>query len=65
MYLFLKTCRKSNNAWLRALMPSEYLCSSLFFEHYNRIFVTECLNIAVFSEICEVRYVTIYRICDT
>ena len=36
-YLFLERCRKSNNVWLRALMQSDCLYSSLFFEHYNRI----------------------------
>ena len=35
-YLFLEICRKSNNLWLRALMQSDCLYSSLFFEHYNR-----------------------------
>ena len=33
--LFLERCRKSNNIWLRALMQSDCLYSSLFFEHYN------------------------------
>jgi len=37
MYLFLERCRKSNNVWLRVLMQSDCLYSSLFFEHYNRI----------------------------
>ena len=36
-YLFLERCRKSNNVWLRALMQSDCLYSSLFFEHYNCI----------------------------
>jgi len=36
-YLFLERFRKSNNAWLRALMQSDCSYSSLFFEHYNRI----------------------------
>ena len=36
-YLFLERCRKSHNVWLSALMQSEYLYSSLSFEHYNRI----------------------------
>ena len=40
-YLFLKRCRKSNNIWLRALMQSDCLYSSLFFEHYNRILLCE------------------------
>jgi len=40
-YLFLETCRKSNNLWLRALMQSDCLHSSLFFEHYNRILLCE------------------------
>ena len=47
-YLFLERCRKSNNVWLRALMQSDCLYSSLFFEHYNRILlVNEWLNFAV------------------
>jgi len=37
MYLLLERCRKSNNVWLGALMQSDCLYSSLFFEHYNRI----------------------------
>ena len=40
-YLFLERCRKSNNVWLRALMKSVYLYSSLFFEHYNRILLCD------------------------
>jgi len=40
-YLFLERCRKSHNLWLRALMQSDCLYSSLFFEHYNRILVCE------------------------
>jgi len=40
-YLFLERCRKSNNEWLRALMQSDCLYSSLFFEHYNRILLCE------------------------
>jgi len=39
-YLFLERCRKCNNVWLRALMQSDCLYSSLFFEHYNRILLT-------------------------
>ena len=39
-YLFLERCRKSNNIWLRALMQSDRLYSSLFSEHYNRILLT-------------------------
>ena len=38
-YLFLERCRKSNIVWLRALMQSDCLYSSSFFEHYNRIFL--------------------------
>jgi len=37
IYQFLERCRNSNNVFLRALMQSDYLYSSLFFEHYNRI----------------------------
>jgi len=40
-YLFLERCRKSHNMWLRALMQSDCLYSSLFFEHYNRILLGE------------------------
>ena len=40
-YLFLERCRKSRNAWLRALMQSDCLNSSLFFEHYNRILLCD------------------------
>jgi len=39
--LFLERCRKSNNVWLRALMQSDCLYSSLFFEHYYRILLCE------------------------
>jgi len=37
MYPFLERCKKSKNVWLRALMQSDCLYSSLFFAHYNRI----------------------------
>ena len=40
-YLFLERCRKSNNVWLCALMQSDCLYSSLFFEHYNRILLCD------------------------
>ena len=40
-YLFLERCRKSNNVWSCALMQSDCLYSSLFFEHYNRILLCE------------------------
>ena len=40
-YLFLERCRKSNNVCLRALLQSDCLHSSLFFEHYNRILLCE------------------------
>jgi len=40
-YLFLERFRKSNNVWLRALMQSDCLYSSLFFEHYNRILLCD------------------------
>ena len=40
-YLFLERCRKSNNLWLRTLMQSDYLYSSLFFEQYNRILLCD------------------------
>jgi len=42
-YLFLERCSKSNNICLRALMQSDCLYSSLFFEHYNRILLCECV----------------------
>jgi len=31
----------TNNLWLRALMQSDCLYSSLFFEHYNRILLCD------------------------
>jgi len=34
-------CRKSSNIWLCALMRSDYLCSSLVFEHCNYILLCE------------------------
>jgi len=40
-YLFLERCRKSNNVWLRALMQSDWLYSSLFSEHYYRILLCD------------------------
>jgi len=40
-YLFFERCRKSNNLWLRALMQSDCLYYSLFFEDYNRILLCE------------------------
>jgi len=40
-YLFLERYRKSNNIWLRALMQSDCLYSSLFIEHYIRILLCE------------------------
>jgi len=40
-YLFLERCRQSNDVSLRALMQSDCLFSSLFFEHYNRILLCE------------------------
>jgi len=46
MHLFLELCRKSNCVWLHALVQSDCLYSSLFFEHYNRIlFATECSDL--------------------
>ena len=51
-YLFLERCRKSNNLWLRALMQSDCLHSSLFFEHYNRILLCEWV-----VELCSVRLI--------
>jgi len=44
-----KRLRKSNNVWLSALMQSDCLYSSLYFEHHNRIsFVIECSDVTVF-----------------
>ena len=40
-YLFLERCRKSNNVWLRALMQSDCLYSSIFIEQYNRILLCD------------------------
>ena len=51
-YLFLERCRKSNNVWLRALMQSDCLYSSLFVEHYNRILL--CYWVI---ELCSVRLI--------
>jgi len=50
--LFLERCRKSNNAWLRALMQSDCFYSSLFFEHYIRISLCEWV-----IELCSVRLI--------
>ena len=41
IYHFLERCRNTNNVWLRALMQSYCLYSSLFFEHYNRIWLSD------------------------
>jgi len=43
MYLFLERCRKSDNVWLRTLMQSDCLYSSLFFEHCKRILLCDWL----------------------
>jgi len=40
-YLFLERCSRSNNAWLPALTQSDCWYSSLFFEHYNRILLSD------------------------
>jgi len=40
-YLFLERCRKPNNVWLCALMQSDCLYSSSFFEHYNCILLCD------------------------
>ena len=50
--LFLERCRKSNNLWLRALMQSDCLYLSLFFEHYNRILLCDWV-----IELCSVRLI--------
>jgi len=41
MCLFLERCRMSNDVWLPALMQSDCLYSSLFFEHHNRILLCD------------------------
>jgi len=51
-YLFLERCRKSNNIWLRALMQSDCLYSSVFFEHYNRTLLCEWV-----IELCSIRLI--------
>ena len=51
-YLFLERCRKSNNIWLHALMQSDCLYSSLFFEHYNRMLLCELV-----IELCSIRLI--------
>ena len=40
-YLFLERCRKSNSIWLRILIQSDCLYSSLFFEYYNHILLSD------------------------
>ena len=50
--LFLERCRKSNNIWLRVLMQSACLYSSLFFEHYNRNLLCDWV-----IELCSVRLI--------
>ena len=38
VYLFLERCKKSNNVWwVQALMQSDCLFQSPFFDHYNRV----------------------------
>ena len=51
-YLFLERCRKSKNVWLCALMQSDCLYSSLFFEHHNRILLCEWVK-----ELCSIRLI--------
>ena len=51
-YLFLERCRKFNNVWWHALMLSDCLYSSQFFEHYYRILLCEWVN-----ELCSVRLI--------
>ena len=41
MYHFLERCRNCNNVWFRALMQSDFLYSSLLFEHCNRILLCD------------------------
>jgi len=50
--LFLERCRNSNNVWSRALMSSDCLYSSLYFEHYNRILLCEWV-----IELCSIRLI--------
>jgi len=40
-YHFLERCRNSDNVFLHALMQSDCLYSSLFFEHYNSIWLSD------------------------
>ena len=53
VYLLLERCRKSDNVWLCTLMQSDYLYSSLFFEHYNRILLCDwvlgCYSVSSFE----------------
>ena len=51
-YPFLERCRKANNVWLRDLMQSDCLYSSLFFEHYYHILLCEWV-----IELCSVRLI--------
>jgi len=41
VYLFLERCRKPNNVWLCTFMQSDCLYWSPFFEHYNRILLSD------------------------
>ena len=59
-YHFLERCRNSNNVWLRALMQSDCLYSSLFFEHYNRILLCDWVlgrcSVFSFEGVCMPQY---------
>jgi len=58
-------CRKSNNVWLRALMQSDCLYSSRFFEHYNRILLRDWVikryfAVSVWSMACQATMLSHY-----
>jgi len=60
-YLFLERCRKANNVWLRALMQSDCLFSSLFFEHYYRILL--CDWVIELCSVCLIDGVSSHNAC--
>ena len=56
VYLFLERCRRSNNVWLPALMQSDCLYPSLFFEHCNRILL--CGWVLEHCSVCSFHYIS-------
>ena len=56
MHLFLERCKKPNKVWLRALMQSDCLHLSLFFEHYNRSLLCDWVpgrySVCSFEDVC-------------